>query len=101
MKKIFALSVMTSACAALTACVSDRAPAFEKSPLFPAGYSDGCQSAVESEKNFSTKLIRDEALFADDAGYRSGWRQGYSACRQSGDEGTTDGIFRGQADPSY
>ncbi|MCI5043089.1 MAG: hypothetical protein MRY72_00205 [Aquisalinus sp.] len=97
--RFFPLAVL--AAIGLSACVSDRAPAFNNSPLFPSGYSDGCQSAVESEKNFSTKLIRDEALFDDDAGYRSGWRQGYAACRQTGDEGTTDGIFRGQADPIY
>ncbi len=65
---------------ALAGCVSDTSPDFKNSPYFPIGYSDGCASATEAGKSFSTETVRDEAMFKDDAGYRSGWRQGYAAC---------------------
>ncbi len=75
-----AIAAIFAASAPLAACVSETAPDFRSSPYFPIGYSDGCASATEESKSFSTTSIRDEAMFKDDAGYRSGWRQGHAAC---------------------
>ncbi len=85
----------------ISGCVSDRAPDFTNSPLYPVGYGDGCSTAIEAEKNFSSKVIRDEAMFKDDAGYRSGWRQGYVACNSNPEARAGDGIYRGEQAPYY
>lgn len=50
-------------------------------PMYPAGYADGCASAREADRSFSTKVIQDEALFKNDRSYRAGWRQGFSSCK--------------------
>lgn len=50
-------------------------------PFYTSGYTDGCTSAREAEKPFSTKIVQDKQLFRDDASYRSGWRQGFSSCK--------------------
>ncbi|MBY0422513.1 MAG: hypothetical protein K2Q06_09425, partial [Parvularculaceae bacterium] len=49
-------------------------------PNYGRGYSDGCQTASERGKSFSTKTVRDDALFDSDKGYRAGWRYGYQNC---------------------
>lgn len=49
-------------------------------PMYPAGYADGCASAREAEKPFSTEVIQDRNMYRDDPSYATGWRQGYSAC---------------------
>ena len=86
-------------CAALAVagCVSPTAPDFDGSAFYQAGYGDGCSTAVEGDKSFSTKLIRNEALYKTDEGYRSGWRQGYAACNENARR--DDGDLRGQQDP--
>ena len=50
-------------------------------PMYPAGYADGCASAREADRAFSTKVIQDENLFENDRSYRTGWRQGFSSCK--------------------
>jgi hypothetical protein len=47
-------------------------------PAFRDGYADGCRSAKPL-----TLRRRDEARFAKDAQYASGWRDGYDVCRRS------------------
>jgi len=47
-------------------------------PAFRDGYADGCSSA----KPLTLKR-RDEARFAKDPQYASGWRDGYDVCRRS------------------
>ena len=50
-------------------------------PGFVAGYGDGCATASEEEKSFSTKRTRDAYAFENDRAYRAGWRQGYLTCK--------------------
>ena len=63
----------------LAACASDSGLSDE--PSYIAGYGDGCATAHEQEKSFSTKRVRDAALFDDDRAYRAGWRQGWQQCQ--------------------
>ena len=101
MKNPLSTALVLTGLLSAAGCVSPTTPEFANAPLYPAGYSDGCNSAIEGDKNFSTKLIRDEVMFEEDPGYRAGWRQGYTSCRLESDTGTGDGIFRGEADPAY
>ena len=50
-------------------------------PGFVQGFGDGCATAREEDKSFSTKRVRDEYEFENDEAYRAGWRQGYLDCR--------------------
>ncbi|HTS54354.1 MAG TPA: hypothetical protein VMH26_13860 [Burkholderiales bacterium] len=45
-------------------------------PAFREGYGDGCQSARDGA------LKRDEARFAKEAQYATGWRDGFDVCRK-------------------
>jgi hypothetical protein len=63
----------------LAACATDGAQ-FTDEPTFQAGYGDGCVTATEDDKSFSTKRARDEFAFANDRAYAAGWRQGYIQC---------------------
>jgi hypothetical protein len=63
----------------LAACAGD--PALTEDPAFLSGYGDGCATAHELEKSFSTKRVKDDHQFETDRAYRSGWRQGYQQCR--------------------
>lgn len=68
-----------AASAALCACASSD-PALREQPGFTAGFADGCQTAREEEKSFSTKRVRDSEAFDKDDAYRAGWRQGNQEC---------------------
>ncbi|MEQ8747000.1 hypothetical protein [Pyruvatibacter sp.] len=57
-------------------------------PGFTAGYTDGCRTAHNRERGFATKVLRDEDMFAQDAAYRAGWRDGSMTC------GSSDGLGR-------
>ena len=52
---------------------------------------DGCVTATEADKSFSTKRERDDFAFERDKAYAAGWRQGYLQCggneRQPNDGG--------------
>ncbi|HNS87549.1 MAG TPA: hypothetical protein PKH09_11670 [Parvularculaceae bacterium] len=75
--------------AALAAgCAADSG--LSEDPAFVSGYGDGCATANEQEKSFSTKRVRDAYLFENDRAYRAGWRQGWQQC-QSPYRQTDDG----------
>ncbi|MDE3116118.1 MAG: hypothetical protein KGL26_11000 [Pseudomonadota bacterium] len=65
---------------ALAACASHRA--VHNTPNFKAGYADGCDAADGSGASYRAGPTRDEALYAKDGDYRSGWNIGYSSCRR-------------------
>lgn len=72
-----------AAAAALTAgCASNPEDVLmlQDSPSYLVGYNDGCATATEANKSFSTKSYRDADAFDADKAYRSGWRQGYMEC---------------------
>ena len=67
--------------AALAACASDGdMMLLSEDPAYTAGYGDGCATAIEKDKSFSTRRSRDEAAFETSRAYRAGWRQGYIQC---------------------
>lgn len=61
------------------ACASDSG--LSEEPGYIAGYGDGCATANEQEKSFSTTRIKDDYQFENDPAYRSGWRQGWQQCQ--------------------
>ncbi|MEZ5894939.1 MAG: hypothetical protein R3C51_00940 [Parvularculaceae bacterium] len=63
----------------LASCASD--PALTEDPAFVAGFGDGCVTAREQDKSFSTTRERDEHLFESSRAYRAGWRQGNQECQ--------------------
>ncbi len=75
------LRIATAAlfCAALTACATDAG--LSEEPGFVAGFGDGCATAQEEDKSFSTKRHRDTEAFDADRAYRAGWRQGWQQCK--------------------
>ena len=69
-------------------------------PGYQAGYGDGCITATEQDKSFSTKRERDAYAFDNDRAYRAGWRQGYLQCG-GGRSATSDGgLILGQENES-
>jgi len=65
----------------MTGCASaQHAAQLREAPGFQAGYGDGCLTASEEDKSFSTKKSRDAYAFDNDEAYRAGWRQGYLEC---------------------
>lgn len=67
------------AVAMLAACAGDYAR-YAEEPSFQTGYGDGCVTATEADKSFSTRRQRDDDAFADDRAYAAGWRQGFLQC---------------------
>jgi hypothetical protein len=68
--------------ALLVACASTQPPPTKVNlggfpPAFRAGYADGCQSAAPGASK-----RRDDARFAQDSQYATGWRDGYDICRK-------------------
>ncbi len=74
------LAIPLAALAAAGCASSLEAQQLAESPGFQAGYGDGCITASEEDKSFSTKRTRDAYAFENDRGYRAGWRQGYLEC---------------------
>jgi hypothetical protein len=66
------LAVIASACAA---------PPMPQSPFYEAGFADGCATASAETAPVPRAAQRDEALYAKDPGYRSGWISGHASCR--------------------
>ncbi|MFZ5616702.1 MAG: hypothetical protein ACOZAA_05195 [Pseudomonadota bacterium] len=64
---------------ALFACASSSG--LSEEPNYVAGYGDGCATAHEQDKSFSTKRVKDDYLFENDRAYRAGWRQGWQQCQ--------------------
>ena len=63
----------------LSSCAGDSG--LSEEPGFTAGFGDGCATAQEEDKSFSTKRHRDADQFESDPAYRSGWRQGWQQCQ--------------------
>lgn len=78
LKPILCAAGALTLAAILAGCASD--PVVTEDPAFVAGYGDGCATAGELEKSFSTKRVKDDYQFDNDRAYRSGWRQGYQQC---------------------
>jgi hypothetical protein len=54
------------------------------SPFYEVGFSDGCASANAETTPIPRNPQRDETLYAQDSGYRSGWISGHAACLMQG-----------------
>ena len=65
---------------AAAGCASADLLELQEAPGFQAGYVDGCDTASEEEKSFSTTRTRDAYAFENDEAYRAGWRRGYMEC---------------------
>ena len=82
---------------ALCGCVSSaKTQELRESPGFAAGYGDGCVTANEADKSFSTKEVSDASAFENDEGYRYGWRQGFLECSPQGPQPKTGGRILGE-----
>ncbi len=83
--------------ALVTGCASYAdLEALRESPGFAAGYGDGCATATEEDKSFSTKRTRDAYAFDNDEGYRVGWRQGYLECTNQTPDARDGGRILGE-----
>jgi hypothetical protein len=65
-------------------------------PGYQAGYGDGCVTASEQDKSFSTKRARDDYQFESDRAYRAGWRQGYLSCGGNAGQQSDGGLILGR-----
>ena len=82
---------------ALTGCASSlENQQLREAPGFQAGYVDGCATAQEEEKSFSTRRQRDAYAFDNDEAYRVGWRQGYLECSNTIPEPKDGGRILGE-----
>jgi hypothetical protein len=75
-----AISTLIPALVFLSACATAKPPPPKVNlagfpPSFRDGYADGCQSAKAL-----TPTRRDDARYARDSQYASGWRDGYDIC---------------------
>lgn len=70
--------------------------ALREAPGYQAGYVDGCETANETDKSFSTKRTRDAYSFDNDEAYRAGWRQGYIECGNVVPEPNNGGRILGE-----
>ncbi len=80
----------------LAGCASDADLSLAEEPGYQAGYGDGCVTATEEDKSFSTKRQRDDYLFANDRAYAAGWRQGYIQCAGDKRDPNDGGRILGQ-----
>jgi len=88
---------LTGALLALAGCASTEEMALlRESPSFQTGYGDGCSTAIEEDKSFSTKQERDAHAFETDDAYRFGWRQGYLECSHQTPEAKDGGRILGE-----
>lgn len=79
---------MVFSCA--TAETDDGRPLSEE-PSYIAGFGDGCATATEAEKSFSTKRVRDNEAYDSDRAYQAGWRAGLLQCERDFDDTTSVG----------
>ncbi len=86
-----AITLMLAGCAS-TADMQ----ALREAPGFQAGYGDGCSTATEEDKSFSTRTTRDAYAFDNDEAYRAGWRQGYLECSHQTPEAKDGGRILGE-----
>jgi len=86
---------LLAAAAASCASTADMAT-LRESPGYSAGYGDGCLTATEEDKSFSSKQERDAYAFKNDEAYRAGWRQGYLECSTQTPEAKDGGRILGE-----
>ncbi len=70
--------------------------ALRELPSFHVGFGDGCTTANEEDKSFSTKSSRDAYSFENDEAYRAGWRQGYLECSNRTPDAIDGGRILGE-----
>lgn len=80
MKATFATAL--ALCLAACGSMADK-----DSPLYNAGFGDGCNTAEAEQLPNRPRPQRDEALYAKDADYRSGWNTGHTFCRPMSRQG--------------
>ncbi len=91
------LSLAAMLAAGGCALYSETGERLSEQPTYQAGYGDGCSTALEEDKSFSTEKTRDSYLFDNDKAYRAGWRQGYLSCGARSLENESDGgLILGQ-----
>ena len=69
----------------LAGCASTP-PESADGPYYTQGFSDGCRTAEARRAAFDNRSFRNEELFAAQASYRTGWRQGFRECQPLGTE---------------
>lgn len=89
------IAALLAAGAASCASTADMAT-LRESPGYSAGYGDGCLTATEEDKSFSSKKERDAYAFKNDEAYRAGWRQGYLECSTQTPEAKDGGRILGE-----
>ena len=67
--------VLAAGCA-----TSETSLLLSEDPAYARGFGDGCATAQEENKSFSTKRVKDDDSFEEDRAYRAGWRQGWLEC---------------------
>ena len=87
--------LVLSAAVCAGACATEETLGLREDPAFAAGFGDGCVTASEEEKSFSTKRARDAYEFENNRAYRAGWRQGYFQCQNPVEENDTGGRILG------
>ena len=79
-RQILMLIVVAGALA-LSACTTAATPpALAASGVFQAGYTDGCKTSTERSKIFDRTVVRDDAAYAKDDTYKTGWNRGFREC---------------------
>lgn len=97
MSRLVPASFLLAAAASIAACsTTDDGQRLSGEPNYGRGYSDGCQTAAERNKSFSTKSFRDAELFDHDEGYRAGFRYGYQSCNTRVSRSPDGGRILGQ-----
>ncbi len=91
------LPIIAASALALSGCATSLdAQELREAPGFQAGYGDGCATATEEDKSFSTRLQRDAYAFDNDKAYRAGWRQGYLECSTQTPDARDGGRILGE-----
>src|SRR5471032_3157208 len=76
---VLLLPTLLSGCALFE---SKATRAMHASPDYKGGYADGCASANTPGANpRADNQRRDDDSFSGNAAYRTGWQEGYGACR--------------------
>lgn len=92
-----ARAIVAAAALAAVGCAStEETAALREQPGFLAGLSDGCVTATEENRSFSTRVERDASAFENDEAYRAGWRQGYLECETKTPRTRGGGVILGE-----
>ncbi|MEO0397985.1 MAG: hypothetical protein AAF224_01025 [Pseudomonadota bacterium] len=86
---------MGAAMMIMAGCATQDTLALKEDPAYTRGFSDGCVTAEEEDKSFSTKRVRDAYEFDNSRAYRAGWRQGHIECQNPMQEIETGGRILG------